>query len=382
MPTLDAVRTMLHRRFQNLWAMVPSLSFDFEDYSDEMIWIDGKPPNNDVAFSSFACFVRNVLMLYRRSTIDNFCLTISNLGEKANDAKIIGDVRMWLRYAIEKEVKDLHFNYCGVSFDLPPCVFTSQSLGTLMLSGCTIKHYEHQSHIHMGMLTKLSLFCVMGSTKTFNQLISGCTSLKELIMSFAADPGSEILNINAPSLSKLYLRHLNYPCTLNCPSLKMLDIGAYERSPYFQLSVVGVLSLHKVNLEYLPTRCFSGEVQPFFKLVQNAEVFTLSCKAFEEISSVEKIEFPQNRWRRIVLNLEWTGERCLEVIFELMKKSVNLEELKIYAGESSGDSQLLCSELTACVLPLLKTVTIHGNHGYKKWCEGQLQEIGNYLWEE
>ncbi|XP_074272708.1 F-box/FBD/LRR-repeat protein At5g56420-like isoform X2 [Silene latifolia] len=328
MPTLDAVRTMLIRQLRNLWTLVPALR---------------------------------------------------NLGNISKDAKIIGDVRMWLRYAIEKEVRVLYFRY-SAPFDPPRCIFTSQSLATLALLGCTIEHYVHQSQIHLGSLRKLSLIGVKGSTKSYDQLISGCPSLQELIVYFAATSGFEILNINAPSVSKLRICVLNIrcSCTLNCPSLKILDIGVSEKSPYFQLSVTGVISLQEVNVEYLPTRYYSGEVQPFFKLLQNAEVFTLSCKAFKELSnsSTEKMEFSLNTWRRIVLHLEWNGERCLEVIFKLMKKSVNLKELIIYAGESSGDDcELLCPELTACVLPLLKTVTIHGNHGYKKWCEGQLQVI-------
>ncbi|XP_074272695.1 uncharacterized protein LOC141596437 [Silene latifolia] len=170
----------------------------------------------------------------------------------------------------------------------------------------------------------------------------------------------------------------NHHCTLNCPSLKILDFAAVETTPDFQLRVIGVITLQEVNVKLFPLIGCLGLVHTLYRLIITAELFTQSCEAFKELSnsSTEKMEFSLNTWRRIVLHLEWNVERCLEVIVKLMKKSVNLKELIIYAGESSGDDcELLCPELTACVLPLLKTVTIHGNHGYKKWCEAQLQVI-------
>ncbi|XP_074272710.1 F-box/LRR-repeat protein At3g26922-like [Silene latifolia] len=371
MPTLDAVRTMLIQRFRNLWTLVPALSF--ENYGRISRMAD-KPPSTHVASSSFACFVQNALLLNRRSTIDTFRLCICNSDKKSTDA-IIGDVRMWLRYAIEREVKDLYFRYEAPNFDLPGCVFTSQYLVTLTLARCMLKHYEHQSQLEMINLRKLSLLHVYGSTKAFDQLISGCPCLQELIIITTFGQRLSSLNINSPSVRKLYLHMYNTSCTLNCPSLNNLDISICGILP-IQLNIIGVISLQEVNFKDLPRDCDSGEINAYFRQFQNAELISLSCKSFEKISSVEKMEFAHSRWKRIVLHPQWDCERCLEVICMLMKSSINLEELIIYAGESSGSKcELVCPKLYTCVLPLLKTVTIHGNHGYENWCKGQLQVI-------
>ncbi|XP_074272721.1 F-box/FBD/LRR-repeat protein At5g56420-like [Silene latifolia] len=370
MPTLDAVRTMLLRPFRNLWTLVPALSFEYYGYYCR---IADKPPSTHVSYSSFTCFVRNALLLNRRSTIDSFRLCICNLDKKSTDTKIIGDVQMLLRYAIEREVKDLYFHYNAHFFDPPGCVFTSQYLVTLTLFCCTLEHYEHQSQPQMVNLRKLSLLFVGGSNKAFNQLISGCPCLQELFINTAFGLELVSLNINSPSVRKLYLRVSDGSYNLNCPSLKILDIAICETD--VKLNMIGVISLQEVNFEDLPWDCDSGEINAYFSLSQNAELISFSSVAFKGISFIKKMEFPQNRWKRIVLHPQWNHERCLEVICMLIKSSINLEELIIYAGESSGNCELFSPGLSTCVLPLLRTVTIHGNHGYEKWCEGQLQVI-------
>ncbi|XP_074272692.1 F-box/LRR-repeat protein At3g26922-like isoform X1 [Silene latifolia] len=328
MPTLDAVRTMLLRRFRNLWTLVPALSFEYYGYYSRLA---DKPPSTHVSSSSFAWFGRYAMLLNRRSTIDTFRLCIGNLDKKSTDA-IIGDVRMWLRYAIEREVKDLYFRYEAPNFDLPGCVFTSQYLVTLTLARCMLKHYEHQSQLEMINLRKLSLLHVYGSTKAFDQLISGCPCLQELFIITTFGQRLSSLNINSPSVRKLYLHMYNTSCTLNCPSLKNLDISIWGILP-IQLNMIGVISLQEVIFKDLPWYCDSGEINAYFSLSQNAELISLSSVAFKKICSIKKMELPQNRWKRIVLHPQWNRERCLEVICMLIKSSINLEELVIYAGE-------------------------------------------------
>ncbi|XP_074271000.1 F-box/FBD/LRR-repeat protein At5g56420-like [Silene latifolia] len=80
MPTLDAVTTMLLRRFRNLWTLVPALHFDFHR---RMLWPDDEQSSIPEAFLRFACFVKNVLILHTRSTIDAFRLSIGNYQEKS-----------------------------------------------------------------------------------------------------------------------------------------------------------------------------------------------------------------------------------------------------------------------------------------------------------
>ncbi|KAH9605622.1 hypothetical protein KSS87_002674 [Heliosperma pusillum] len=376
MPTLDAVRTMLIRRFRNLWTLVPALRFDFNEYYGRMIRIDDEPPHIYVAYSSCARFVRNALMLHSGPTLDTFHLSMDDFHEEFRGPKINGDVQMWLRFANDKEVKELYFRCVSCYLSPPRCVFTSQSLTTLTLSGCSIKHYEHQSQPHMVTLRKLSLICVNGTTKDFNQLISGCPFLQELVIDRAlVGPGSYVLNINAPSVRNLYLCMLNCRCNLTCPSLKIMDFAVLETSARLQLSMIGVITPQEVNVKSLPWRCCSDLISSLFRLIKSAEVFTLSFEAFKGISSIRKMKFPRNRCKRIVLHPNWNDEMCLQVIFKLLKRSINLEELIIYVGEASGNCRVFYPDLPTCVMPLLKTVTIQGNHGYEKWGEAQLLVI-------
>ncbi|KAH9616967.1 hypothetical protein KSS87_020598, partial [Heliosperma pusillum] len=95
----------------------------------------------------------------------------------------------------------------------------------------------------------------------------------------------------------------------------------------------------------------------------------------QQLCCVEKVDIPQNKWQSLGLQPCWDDEICLQVIIELVKSSVELEELIVYAGQSSRSeayNEVLSSELSTYVMPQLKNVFILG---YGKCCEGQLQLI-------
>ncbi|KAK9757566.1 hypothetical protein RND81_01G171100 [Saponaria officinalis] len=256
MPTLDAVKTMLLRRFGNLWTLVPSLTFHTWEY-DEVIWPDKEDKPVDEVFSSFARFIRNVLMLHKRPTIDSFHLYIISFGVQLKDHKSIDDVQMWLRFAIDRQVKDLNF-YLQSDDDLvlPHCIFMSQSLTKLILSGCII---EHQPQFHMGSLRELSLADVVGSGQVYNQLILGCPSLQKLDISISNL--SHVLNITSPSVRKLwlYIDYLDNSITLRCPNMKNLDIVVFGENESYMVDAIDVSSLQVVNIKNLLSSRFSSE---------------------------------------------------------------------------------------------------------------------------
>ncbi|KAH9615070.1 hypothetical protein KSS87_007572 [Heliosperma pusillum] len=386
MPTRDAVRTVLIRRFGYLWTMVHFISFDFnEHYAIPCYDADADDDAYDkerrlmsAAFSRFARFVRNVLMFHRRSTIDSFYLDIGEYKCDHVDPCLIDDVHLWLKFAIDREVKHLSFTCDFIDeFALPRCIFTSQSLDTLTIFGSLFEMHEHQPQLHMGALRILSLVGVQGSNEAFNQLISACPSLQELEIYNAV--GLRDLNITAPSAIRLDLTIADVrdgPFTLNCPHVEILDIGVCVWGPSILLDVIDVSSLQVVNVGSLP-KCLSGLIiKPFLRHFREAKVLTLSSQAFEQLCCVEKVDVPQNKWKSLALQPLWDNEKCLQVIIELVKSSVDLEELIIYAGQSSaseGNHEVLGSKLsTTCEMPLLKNVTIHG---YGKCREGQLQLV-------
>ncbi|KAH9604725.1 hypothetical protein KSS87_013492 [Heliosperma pusillum] len=381
MPTRDAIRTVLIRRFGYLWTMVHSLSFDFNEHYPRPVYDDVDDDDAydeerrlmSAAFSRFARFVRNVLMFHRRSTIDSFCLDIGEYKSDHVDPCLIDDVHLWLKFATDREVK--HLAFCCDSLDelaLPRCIFTSQSLVTLTIFGSLFEMHEHQPQFHMGALRVLILVRVQGSNEAFKQLISACPSLEELEIYNAV--GLRDLNITAPSATRLDLTIADVrddgPFTLNCPHVEILDIRVSECSQSFLLDAIDVSSLQVVNVGRLP-KCLSGLIiKPFLWHFRDAKVLTLSSQAFEQLCCVEKVDVPQNKWKSLALQPLWDNEKCLQVIIELVKSSVDLEELIIYAGQSSaseGNHEVLGSKLsTTCEMPLLKKVTIHGYGKYRE----------------
>ncbi|XP_074307283.1 F-box/LRR-repeat protein At3g26922-like [Silene latifolia] len=388
MPTRDAVRTMLIRRFGDLWTMVHYISFDFNEHYRSPRSDDPDDDDDDAhdeerrimseAFSRFARFVRNVLMFHRRFTIVSFHLDIGEYKTDHIDPWLVDDVQVWLKFATDREVRDLYFA-CDIRDELAPprCIFTCQSLVTLTLCGSLFELDEQQPQLHMGSLRKLSLISVLGSNEALNQLISACPSLQELEIYNAYRLRD--LNITAPSASRLDLTIADVrggPFTLNCPHVEILDIALCRWSPSFLLNVIDVSSLLVVNVGRLP-RCSSGSIiKEILRHFRDAKVFTLSSEAFEQLCCLEKVDIPQNRWLTLALQPWWDIERCLQVIIELVKSSEDLGELIIYSGESTaskGNHGVLSSELsTSCEMPLLKSVTILGYGTYR---EGQLQLI-------
>ncbi|XP_074307292.1 F-box/LRR-repeat protein At1g55660-like [Silene latifolia] len=389
MRTRDAVRTMLLRRFGNLWTMLPALRFDFRDHYVRNYIVDEDDAYEEEqrimseAFSRFARYVRNMLMLHRRSTIDSFYLNIGEYKSDHVDSWLIDDVQVWLKFATDREVKDLFFNCDDLDDIAPPrCVLTCQSLVTLTLSGSMLVQYEHQPPLHMGNLRKLLLDCVHGSNEAFNQLISACPSIQDLRIDFSE--GLRDLNITAPSARRLDLEidvaDRDRPFTLNCPHVEILNISVTrlgETSQPFLLDVIDVSSLQEVYVGRLP-KCLSGSIiKAFLRHFRNAEVFTLSITAFEQLCFVEKVDIPQNKWQSLALQPWWDNERCLQAIIELVKCSVDLEELIVYTGlspTSEVNNEVLGPELSSYVMPQLKNVSILG-YGNCYECQFQLVEL-------
>ncbi|KAK9757593.1 hypothetical protein RND81_01G172800 [Saponaria officinalis] len=368
MPTLDAVKTMLLRRFGNLWTLVPALWFDFDLYDRICLPDDEEVTYYDV-FTSFARFVRNVLLLHRSPTIDSFRLFIKPLEIRFEDRRIIHDIQMWLRFVTDRQVKDVDFCFDG--FDklaLPHCIVTSQSLTRLTLFGCTLEHRPHVD-FHMESLRELSLSDVKGSNEAFNQVISGCPNLREVKIDGADE--LSVLNITPPSVHKLCLnlQNLDHSFTLSCPNVKILEVAVSSRHESFMVDAVAVSSLQLVNVADLPYVDFSP-FETFLRQIRNVDVFTLSRDAFQKLCwGKVKINFPRNRWKRMVLRPCMYDKKCLQRTLELLKSSVKLEELIIYSEFARCIDEYESPQLstTICEMPRLKKVTILRSGGFSKF---------------
>ncbi|XP_074302825.1 F-box/FBD/LRR-repeat protein At5g56420-like [Silene latifolia] len=325
MPTFDAVRTMLIRPFGNLWTLVPTLNFDIGGFLNKMGFVD--KGFNVVRFN---IFVRNVLMLHKRPSIDKFYLLFGEYYEDGRE-EAGDDIRMWLTFAFDKQAKEI--NISDVCFDFPN--FTSQSLVTLELRYCQI---FLQFPVNLRSLKKLILFHTYMREEAFQQLICGCPSLQELHIEQL--PTTNKLRFTAPNIHKLSLvfMEVNDPDDLNwsldVPNLKSLDLEIG-----YMPDVIAVSSIRDVYLKELDIYVGAGDHDEkqhrrfniFLEKFSRSEVFQLSLNASEPFfHSVDDLHLLQIRWKRVVLGLKILCQECLLGVYLLMRSSKFLEELDIY----------------------------------------------------
>ncbi|KAK9666451.1 hypothetical protein RND81_14G185800 [Saponaria officinalis] len=166
MPTLDTVRTVLLRRFGNLWTLVPTLKFNIHEPYYRL---------NNYKFEQYNIFIHNVLMLHKRLTIDTFHLHTGSW--EYIDSKGVDDVKIWLRFALGRQAKEIEFHtLCDDPF-LPN--FISQSLVRLTLHGCSI---DPQLQVTLTSLKKLSLESVYMCEEAFQHLYRDALPYKNSLL--------------------------------------------------------------------------------------------------------------------------------------------------------------------------------------------------------
>ncbi|KAH9610567.1 hypothetical protein KSS87_019871 [Heliosperma pusillum] len=359
MPTLNAVRTVLLRRFGNLWTLVHTLKFDFREFLNNFC----SCCEIDVS-DQFYIFVRNVLLLHKRLCIEKFHLCVEF--ESANDRiKAANDIKMWLRFALDRQAKEI--NTCdGSNFWLATTsilpIFSSRSLVTLKLDNCQI---DPQLQVKLGSLRKLFLDRVHMCDEAFVQFISGCPSLQEL--GIQNPVWLKKLSFRAPNIDKLscvimdgYAR--DNPLLIDCPNLKSLDLEVEGQLPH----IIDVSSLRDIFIKNFMYDIDNYEERRMHKMFlikfEGTEVFRLSRHASEPfLHTIQYMELLQIRWKHVVLELEELSKNCLLGISHLLRSLKHLEELVIYTTEDFKASTVsLPSELSS---PLktqqLKTITLH-----------------------
>ncbi|XP_074307257.1 uncharacterized protein LOC141642375 [Silene latifolia] len=332
-------------------------------------------------------------MLHKRTVIDKFHLLLAQFDGRRR-SKAGDDIRMWLRFALDKQAKEIYFDDVGCEFTdschLPH--FTSQSLVTLELSYCCI---YPQLQVILGSLKKLILFHIEMSEEAFQQFICGCPSLQELHIE---EPTIKKLSFSAPNIRKLSLVVIreNRNWSLDVPNLKSLDLKI-DWIP----DVIDVSSIQDVYLKSLYDFVDDEEELRMFNIFLEkfspCEVFQLSLDASEPfLHSIDDLHLLQIRWKRLVLRLRIFCESCFLGVYQLMRSSKDLEELDIYTDTSltytsvcntsvynthslfsdqafKASADLPTVELShPCVMPKLKTVTLHG---YTKPWKHQLELV-------
>ncbi|XP_074272661.1 F-box/FBD/LRR-repeat protein At5g56420-like [Silene latifolia] len=372
MPTLDAVRTVLLRRFGNLWTLIHTLKFDIREFLHDFYvhWESNEP-------DQFYLFTRNVLLLHKRLSIEKFHLCVEF--DSANDRiKAANDIKMWLRFALDRQAKEIKICdksdvWLASSSILPS--FSSQSLVMLKLDNCEI---EPQLQVKLGYLKKLLLDHVKLCDEAFQQFISGCPSLQEL--GIVNPTWLKKLSFHAPNIGKLSCvltdgSARDNPLLIDCPNLKSLDLEVDGKPP----EIIDVSSLRDIFIKKFMYAIDDYDERTMHKMFlgkfEGTEVLRLSRHASVLfLHTIQYMELLQIRWKRVVLELQELSQNCLLGIYHLLRTLKHLEELVIYTTEDFKASTVsLPSEISSRFeTPQLKTITLHG---YGKSWKSRLQLV-------
>ncbi|XP_021740216.1 F-box/FBD/LRR-repeat protein At5g56420-like [Chenopodium quinoa] len=347
LPILDAVRTVSICRFGNLWTLIPSLVFKETEFFVPKYW-PGGAIDIDEQIPRFTRFVRNVLMLHKGLPVNKFLLEIDPI----DDQEMV-DLDVWIRFAIDRQVKELYvqFGPSGYSYDinLPRSVFTSQFLVILELIEGNI---EGLSSVQMGSLRKLSLNCVKVSNEMLKKVIFGCPSLQELILYHAYD--LDEVRFTAPNVEKLHIDS-DQISVLDCPNLKILNVHLSCRTGSY-LQVVNIPSVREVLISSMP------QFDKFLNKICKAEVVKIQYEAFQQ-SNFKELDIPQTRWKCLHIESRLDEDQLIGIC-RVLRSSPYLEDLIVFTtlwgnlrrkSDKTHDHHMLSSP---CVIPQLKTVTV------------------------
>ncbi|KAG5512749.1 hypothetical protein RHGRI_038856 [Rhododendron griersonianum] len=381
LPTKDAVKTVLIRRFGNLWTAIHNLDFDVCLYQECREFSYEFGPENEERLIDL---IRHVLILHESSDIHRFRLKFEfNVWSTSEQLKLATEIDTWIHFALRKKVKvlELDFKACG-NFGhkgyhkFPNVVLTGDTLTELNLVYCRV---EPQEHIQLRSLKSLSLNCVLISEETMTEIISGSPALENLFIYGCV--GFHKLNFTSVNLKNVVIELFRYDSSrleVSCPFVTSLNISDIERMHLNNLSSV-VDAAVSFN-GYL--NCDHGEyfhkVKMLFQQFCGAEAFTLFTRSILVFTIWELIKssFPSMNWRRLVLKTMLTKWH-LPGIASLLRNSPHLEMLDIHMrpgtkpfcyrddwwlkeyeidGENFWDFQLSSFD---CLRSHLKTIRIH-----------------------
>ncbi|OMO60997.1 hypothetical protein COLO4_33627 [Corchorus olitorius] len=393
LPTEDAVKTVLIRRFGKLWTFVSRLSFDQCSYHDcaDIVYSD------DVEYDErFLDFVHNVLILHENPTIDQFILKLDyNLLRRPSDEGpndyvdremgITDKVNSWVHFAIRKKVELLHLDFkgCGElepdAYILPDVVMNCQYLTQLKLVACEI---IPTGQIKLNSLKRLFLEEIDLKGEILNQILCGSSVLEEL--SLVKCYSLHTLAFKKPSIKSLIVEFEPISSSLrlriSCPNLVSLQLAGFIES----VDLVDVSSLAVSSIFFsFHSKCALGRNQEIRRVFQKlsrsklVKLCTWSIMVFTtwQLNNLQGLFF---RWKCLEFSVvlsKWhhMGISCL------LRSSPYLETLTIYIGRGLGQhlvqvfeeewaeydldmSTFWSSQVGSfhCLQYHLKTITIYG----------------------
>ncbi|KAF8391421.1 hypothetical protein HHK36_023726 [Tetracentron sinense] len=363
LPTKDAIKTILLRRFGYLWTYLPTLDFDdsvYREFMETDVYFDSKSDGQ------FVKFVNHTLILHKDSTISKFRLRfqffdypdlLENHPGLMKKKRLADEINTWIRFAIRKNVHVLDLDFLAdkdfadkpdidTLYELPHYVFCNDSVTELKLTFCDIKPW---GHIQMGSLKTLSLKCIPLFDNIIADILSGCPLLEELVLIECFD--LDKLSITSPHLKKVTvysgIEHKIWldELTISCPNLMSLDLSGR----IMQANLTDKSALVSVNLDFnfkqdddydeegeenYSNFFFLHDAYPSLKRLLERLHSTKVLTKWE----LEKTNYPclSSNWKYVEVQTMLTKWH-LPGVASLLRRSANLETLTIHIDPGTDD---------------------------------------------
>ncbi|KAL3626593.1 hypothetical protein CASFOL_030142 [Castilleja foliolosa] len=354
LPTKISVSTStLSKRWRSIWAHVPTLDFNPEDYADVMVGIP--------------YIISRVMSLHKAQTLD--ALRLISLPDY-NDFELETVVLI----AMSRNVKNIHFELNSCT--LPRHLFTITTLVRLEIPGSRI-YYKTGGNVHLPCLKWLHLGRLQFQVdEDLPGLLSGCPVLEELILNSVsfAEKKSGCFNVSSSSLKRLTVNRvgriydsdhgLDCSVEINAPALIYLNASLASRS----ISVSPMTSLVEANID-IYRRAMNHEDDNYISMVKFLDCLChVKCLTLGGSYNEKFVDMALAAPFIMFDNLKkLVYQPCGDwhLLGKLLKVANNLEVLIVSNFSRSGSKDInRCwdweEQVPACVSSHLKTIRISG----------------------
>ncbi|GFQ06907.1 F-box/FBD/LRR-repeat protein at5g56420 [Phtheirospermum japonicum] len=321
--------SILARRWRFLWAHVSNLDLDSK---------------NHPSGTSFSHTINKVKLLRKGQSIHTICIRYGDFdcGEYELEA--------WITSAFQCNVQNIYLDldYHDISYRLPQCLFTCNTLVGLSLYCCSVG-ISSIADVSFPSLKNLLLCSIeYEADETLPHLLSGCPMLEELVVESILDRDLGCCYISSPTITRLSIsipfdnsgHYITYGrVKINAPGLRYLDV--YDCS-YDQISFLPMPSLIEADIHfdiyslevdyYIYTRCVLKFINSLCKvkclklLGASEEFLDLAVAApYLRFDNLIKLELTAD-WRFILKFLESADSLQVLIIHKVAKKLQNWME--------------------------------------------------------
>ncbi|KAL8516525.1 hypothetical protein ACS0TY_014969 [Phlomoides rotata] len=337
-----AITSVLSKRWEFLWAQLPSLEFRADSGAIEKV-------------RNFVSWVNRTLAIRTVRSLEN--LDVSFFYHKCFSS----DVDAWVHFAAKNKVKKLNLHlHCYDDFYMPPqAMYSCPSLTKLHVRGCIM---DFKTTIEWRSLTYLHLHIVHLDQHLIDEILSTCPVLYTLYIEKCH--GFDRMEINSPSLHSLSIAHFEYndspPLKISAPYIHKLEISLPMVGR--KLQVENTSSLVRADIDYQGFTWHTSFVEvmngasELLESVQHVKELHVGLEFIKVVAMMALIDwqFPQSRRELLIVAFDSEYEHSISGIISLLESSPNLQTLVIDRCSADGIQEylLLCHLPFLVLLPL------------------------------